>query len=152
MRYILHRSGASVKRHRRTVTAVSSVTSAVGRLLGVADTTELDEAVRAWLRKLTDKKEPVHFSKSEISRWMGYEESRTQLDNYLAGGEKRNFTVAYIAKIAEGMKITPAEAWMQIYDEIPKGRRRSPLHGKAEREREQQHEPPPVVRPAKTGR
>jgi hypothetical protein len=152
MRYILHRSGASVKRHKRTVTAVSSVARTAGTLYDVADSTELDEAVRAWLRGLIDKTRPVHYSKSEISRWMGYEESRTQLDGYLAGAETRNFTVAYIAKIAVGMGITPAEAWMEIYDEIPKGRRRSPLPGKAEREREQPRESPPGARRAKTDR
>lgn len=123
------------------------------------DVTELDEAVRRWLRGLLEE-----HSKSEIARWMTVDTaterkkpSRTQLDGFLAAkdNEPRNFTVAYIARIASGLGITPGEAWMQIYDEIPKERRRSPLPGRADREAELASEPPerqPAIQSSKKAR
>lgn len=97
--------------------------------------TDIDEAIRKWLRYLLE----TH-SKREISAWMGYggesggNPSRSQLDGYLRRDANRHFKAAYIAGIAAGLGITSGEALLQIFAELPRGHRSSPLPGRSDRE------------------
>lgn len=101
----------------------------------IPSTTDLDNAVRRWLRDLISA-----YSKTQISFWMGYggesgkNPSRSQLDAYLKEEENRHFKIAYIARIAEGLGISSGEALMQIYAELPREHRHSPLPGRADRQ------------------
>jgi hypothetical protein len=92
--------------------------------------TDIDNAVRAWLSKILE-----NHSVSQVSRWMGYERSRTQLRGYMAR-EDLGFRVEWIAQIAAGLGISTADALTQIRDCLIKlpARQESPLPGKRERQ------------------
>ena len=98
-------------------------------------TTDVDEALRRWLRRILE-----HHSQTEVSRWMGYggssgeNPSRVQLERYLRGDPNRFFRASHIAMIAAGLGITSSEAWIQIYDELLAARQKSPLPGREDRQ------------------
>jgi hypothetical protein len=121
----------------RTVLAVSSVTRRARTLAPVPGTSLLDDAVRIWLARVLEK-----HSISEVSRWMGYQKSRTQLRGYLAR-EDLAFRVEWIQRIAEGLGITPDAALLEIRDIVIRLREAaaSPLPGRAARLAEQPEEP-----------
>lgn len=109
--------------------------------------TDADEALRAWLSKILEK-----HSISQVSRWMGYEKSRTQLRGYMAR-EDLAFRIEWIAQIAAGIGISTAEALQEIRDCLIKlpSQQASPLPGKRERQgaSSEHDEPRPATRGAK---
>lgn len=131
----------------RTVLAVSSVRQRARTLAPVPGTSTLDDAVRVWLARVLEK-----HSVSEVSRWMGYQKSRTQLRGYL-NREDLAFRVEWIQRIAEGLGITPDAALLEIRDIVIRLREAaaSPLPGRAARLAEQPEEPQrgPSARKAK---
>lgn len=126
----------------RTKSVPSSLAGRRRTLGSVLGATQLDEAVRAWLAQILEDHKRV-----QVSRWMGYKKSRTQLDGYMKH-ENLAFRVEWIEKIAAGLGISTEQALVEIRDklrDLPKPATvtpASPLAGKNARLAEQSSEQP----------
>jgi hypothetical protein len=139
----------SVNSDQRTLSADCSEMRDTVRMRGVAGASELDDAVRIWLAPIVEE-----MGKSQVSRWMGYQRSRTQLDGYMARKGNLAFRVEWIASIAAGLGISTDEALSQIRDvlrDMKRAAAASPLPGRAERLAKQSALPPeaPVAKTKK---